>query len=132
MYSSSRLHSGDLSNVEPQFIDSNSDLESNTDEDQDESVFNGIGDVDSFEIDNEMFEPVYENANITTSEAYCAIMEFKRSCHLPFTAIDKLLQLLQLLCPADNRLPQSVYYYVQENFQKVLIHLPKESILFLL
>ena len=64
---------------------------------------------DSFEIEDGMFDPVYGNATISKCGAYCAIMEYKRSCRLPFTAIEKLLQLLQLICPADNSLPRSVY-----------------------
>ena len=32
-------------------------------------------------------------------------------CRLPFTAIAMLLQLLQLICPADNKLPRSVYVW---------------------
>ena len=39
----------------------------------------------------------------------CTIMEFKRFCRLPFSAIEKLLQLLQLLCPPNNILPQNLY-----------------------
>ena len=32
-------------------------------------------------------------------------------CRIPFTAIAALLQLLQLLCPPDNKLPRSVYVW---------------------
>ena len=39
--------------------------------------------------------------------ACIAIMEFKRTCKLPFTAIVALLQLVQLLCPVGNKLPTS-------------------------
>ena len=60
------------------------------------------------EIDESMFEPIYDVASITVCGAYCAIMEFKRVCRLPFTAIAMLLQLLQLLCPPGNKLPRSV------------------------
>ena len=36
-------------------------------------------------------------------------------CRLPFTAIAMLLQLLQLICPADNKLSQSLYIvFVEE------------------
>jgi len=62
-------------------------------------------------VDEAMFEPLYENAGITVCGAFYALMEFKRSCRLPFTAIDMLLQLLQLLCPPNNKLPQSVYKF---------------------
>lgn len=66
-------------------------------------------DDDFFEVDPKMFEPIYDNASVSKCGAYCAIMEFKHSCRLPFSCIDKLLQLLQLLCPANNSLPCSVY-----------------------
>ena len=64
---------------------------------------------DSEQIDPQMFTPIYDNASISVCGAICAIMEFKRSCRLSFSCIAKLLQLLQLLCPASNCLPQSVY-----------------------
>lgn len=60
-------------------------------------------------IDEGMFEPLYDNARVTVCGAYCALMEFKRACRLPFTTIAMLLQLLQLLCPPNNSLPQSIY-----------------------
>ena len=56
-----------------------------------------------------MFEPIYENAPISLCGAFCAIMEFKRSCNMSFSCIDRLLQLLQLFCPPSNSLPHSVY-----------------------
>ncbi len=62
-------------------------------------------------LEDSMFEPLYENANITISGAYCAIMEFKRACRLPFTTISKLLELLQLVCPPNNHLPTSVHKF---------------------
>ncbi len=48
---------------------------------------------DDIELDECLFEPIYENASITVSGAFCAIMELKRKCRLPFTTIqlaDKL------------------------------------------
>ena len=36
-----------------------------------------------------MFEPIYENAPISLCGAFCAIMEFKRSCNLSFSCIDR-------------------------------------------
>ena len=36
-------------------------------------------------------KPIYEKANITLCAANCAILEIKRSCHLPFTAIKNCL-----------------------------------------
>lgn len=60
-------------------------------------------------IDESMFQPLYQGANITICGTYCAIMEYKRACKLPFTAIEKLLELLELICPANNGLPKSLY-----------------------
>ena len=64
-----------------------------------------------------MFEPIYEGARITVCGAYCAIMEFKRVCRLHFTAIAMFLQILQLLCPAGNKLPRTVFI-LKKFFQK--------------
>ena len=69
---------------------------------------------ENMEIDENMFEPLYDGASITVCGAYCTIMEFKHVCRLPFTAIAMLLQLLQLLCPPANKLPHSIY--VQKRF----------------
>ena len=66
-------------------------------------------DSGEIEVDRDMFEPLYPGASISVCGAYCAILEFKRVCRLPFTAIAMLLRLLQLLCPPQNRLPPSVY-----------------------
>ena len=44
---------------------------------------------DEDSIDDKMFDPLNENANITLCRAYCTVMEFKRACRLPFTAIEK-------------------------------------------
>ena len=68
---------------------------------------------DELDVDSSMFQPLYENASITVCGAYCAIMEFKRACRLPFTTIAMLLNLLNLLCPPDNHLPQSLYKFKQ-------------------
>ena len=61
-------------------------------------------------IQDKMFDPIYEHADITVCGAYCVLMEFKRACRVPFTTIAKLLNLLQLLCPSNNNLPKSVYF----------------------
>lgn len=66
---------------------------------------------EELDIDKKMFEPLYKNASITVCGAYCAIMEFKRACRLPFTTIKMLLQLLQLLCPPSSALPQSMHRF---------------------
>lgn len=66
---------------------------------------------DEVDVDMKMFEPLYDGASITICGAYCALMEFKRACRLPFTTIDMLLQLLQLFCPSNNKLPRSVYKF---------------------
>ena len=57
----------------------------------------------------EFLGPLYKGAAISVCATYCAIMEFASSTLLPYSAIEKLLQLLQLLCPPDNRLPTSIY-----------------------
>ena len=49
------------------------------------------------EIEEDMFKPLYDGAGIYVCGAYCAILEFKRACRLPFTAVSMLLQLLQAL-----------------------------------
>ena len=66
---------------------------------------------DEEQLDDELLGPLYDGSKVTVLGAYCAIMEFKRACRLPFTAIAMLLQLLQLLCPSVNKLPRSVYVF---------------------
>ena len=73
----------------------NSDLDDNSEPD--------VNADESMDIDSELFEPLYEGASITACGAYCALMEFKRACKLPFPAMLMLLQLLQLLCPSGNK-----------------------------
>lgn len=73
-----------------------------------------VADMEDLDLDSSMFEPIYENANITLCGAYCAIMELKRACRLSFTAISKILDLLQLLCPPNNNLPRSVQNFFSE------------------
>ena len=81
------------------------DTESSIDDDWAEASMEG------FELNDELFEPIYENAKITLCGAYCAIMEFKRVCRLPFSSLAMLLQLLQMLCPPGNNLPRTVYAF---------------------
>jgi len=94
-------------------VHGNSDHGSSNDANSDSESDQGSSDQgqcdEDIEIDEKMFEPIYDGASITVCGAYCAIMEFKRACRLPFTAIAMLLQLLQLLCPPANKLPRSVY-----------------------
>ena len=92
---------------DPEQLNEDSDGDSESDFDADESM----------EVDFNLFEPLYDGANITVCGAYCAIMEFKRACKLPFSAILMLLQLLQLLCPPGSKLPQSIYV-LKKFFQK--------------
>ena len=92
---------------DPEQLDEDSDSDSESDFDADESM----------EVDFNLFEPLYDGANITVCGAYCAIMEFKRACKLPFSVILMLLQLLQLLCPPGSKLPQSIYI-LKKFFQK--------------
>lgn len=58
---------------------------------------------------NGFSEPLYNGANISVCATYCAIMEFSSSAHLPYSSTEKLLTLLQLLCPPDSKLPSSIY-----------------------
>ena len=61
------------------------------------------------EITDEFMGPLYEGAAISVCATYCTIMEFAISCRLPYSSIEKLLQLLRLLCPRDSKLPTSIY-----------------------
>ena len=61
------------------------------------------------ELPEEFLGLLYKGAAISMCATYCAIIEFASSALLPYSAIEKLLQLLQLLCPPDNRLPTSIY-----------------------
>jgi hypothetical protein len=79
------------------------------DEGSDDNSESDVDAHESMEVDSILFEPLYDSANITVCGAYCAIMEFKRVCKLPFSAILMLLQLLQLLCPSGSKLPRSIY-----------------------
>lgn len=60
-------------------------------------------------VTDEMFEPIYPGATLTICGAYCAIMHFKSTCRIPFTVVANLLQLLQLICPSQNKLPRTIY-----------------------
>ena len=57
----------------------------------------------------ELFEPLYDGADITICGAYCCIMQFASSNNLSFTAISELIKLLHILCPVPNKLPSSLY-----------------------
>lgn len=132
---------------EPPEIDCNSDVESyssepdqppidfdescdeSNNETENSSEFFSANNLDSDEdldTDNEMFERLYENATIRVYEIYCAIMELKRACRLSFATIAMLLNLLQLLCPQNTRLPHSLYKFKKffesfSSFHKILI-----------
>ena len=56
-----------------------------------------------------MFEPLYSDATISLCGAVCAIMHFSTSNKMSYTAISQLLKLLQVLLPAPNSLPTTVY-----------------------
>ena len=99
-----------------------STVETSSDEEGSDSSFFGAQLLDSEDLDNNngsepvnpfskfknLFDPIYKDASITLCGAFCAIMEFKRSCCLRFKTIEKLLNLLQLLCPPDNTLPKTL------------------------
>ena len=95
----------DPSDIDPEHSDSDDSSEPDVNADE------------SMDVDSDLFEPLYDGASITVCGAYCALMEFKRACKLPFSAILMLLQLLQLLCPPGNKLPRSVYV-LKKFFQK--------------
>lgn len=65
--------------------------------------------VDDNCLSEELFNPLYSGATTTRCGAYCAIMHFATQNKLPYTAIEQLLDLLQLLCPQPNVLPTSFY-----------------------
>ena len=98
---------------------SNDESDGSINEGNSDEEFSGISsnEEDNLQFDPMMFEPIYENAPILLCGAFCAIMEFKRSCNLSFSCIDRLLQLLQLFCPPSNSLPHSVYA-IREFFRK--------------
>ena len=58
----------------------------------------------------DMFEPFYHGSSVSLCGAVCAIMHFCRSNKLSYTVIADLLKLLELLCPAPNSLPKTVYH----------------------
>lgn len=65
--------------------DINSPAESLLDENTDSD--NGSEPVDPYSKFKNLFDPIYKDASVTLCGAFCAIMEFKRSRHLPFTTI---------------------------------------------
>ena len=119
LYSSEDSMDSEESDVEEiqEMLDSSED--SIDDDDNDEIDTNRKDTDDISDDDNEhdednyntnIFDPLYDGANITICGAYCAIMHFKSICKLPFSTIDQLLQLLHLLCPNGNKLPKSIYF----------------------
>lgn len=56
-----------------------------------------------------MFDPLYSGSSVTLCGAVSAIMNFCTSAKLPYNAIERLLKLLDLLCPSPNLLPKSVF-----------------------
>ena len=60
-------------------------------------------------ISKDMFEPLYLGVAITICAAYCAIMIYAINNKLSYTAIENLLKLLHLFCPALNHVPSSLY-----------------------
>jgi hypothetical protein len=100
----------DINNVNHNTMNSHSDSNSDSNFQQGLSRESDSDPViaDDITINKALFEPLYDGAGITICGAYCAIMEFKRECKLPFTTIRKLLELLKLLCPFGSSLPKSV------------------------
>ena len=75
-----------------------------------DSLLNGFQQSmdDTFET-RELFEPLYQGADITVCGAYCCIMQFATTNKLTYTAISELIKLLHLICPPQNKLPSSFY-----------------------
>ena len=55
--------------------------------------------------------PLYSDSEISISGAVCCIMKFCITYKLSYSAISKLLKLLQLLLPSPNRLPTTLYKF---------------------
>lgn len=62
---------------------------------------------------DEMLKEIYPGSSVTVLGAYCLLMAFKRLCKVPFSTMVVLLNLLQLLCPAENLLPKNKYQLVK-------------------
>ena len=75
-----------------------------------DSLLNGFQQTmdDTFET-RELFEPLYQGADITVCGAYCCIMQFATMNKLTYTAISELIKLLHLVFPPQNKLPSSFY-----------------------
>ena len=73
-----------------------------------DSLLNGFQQMmdDTFET-RELFEPLYQGADITVCGAYCCIMQFATTNKLTYTAISELVKLLHLIYPPQNKLPSS-------------------------
>ena len=60
-------------------------------------------------IPQDMLNPVYLGANLSTAAAYCSIMTYAIHHKLSYSAIEDLLNLLQHFCPSPNYLPSNLY-----------------------
>ena len=67
--------------------------------------------------DSFMSNKIYSGSQVTVLEAYCLLMELKRTCRLSFTTMVMLLSLLQILCPAGNLLPTSKHQLLKFAYQ---------------
>ena len=63
----------------PTGLESEEQASSDTEVEQDEYPLVEI-DIGSDEIEDEILKPIYEKATMSLCAAYCAILEFKRSC----------------------------------------------------
>ena len=73
------------------------------------SVSDGLPSFGQAFENKELFEPLYDGADITICGAYCCIMQFASANKLSYTAISELIKLLHVLCPVPNKLPSSFY-----------------------
>lgn len=87
----------------------------NLDTDDDNSFYisspNSPDDTEDHHVDpaDSIFNPLYSGSSVSLCGAVSAIMNFCTSAKLPYTDIERLLKLLDLLCLSPNYLPKSVF-----------------------
>ena len=57
----------------------------------------------------ESFQKIYNGSNISVCGFNCMIMKFANKHNLTYSAIDELLELLNIICPRPNEIPTSIY-----------------------
>ncbi len=61
--------------------------------------------AEGFEFNKDLFQPLCDNATISLCVAFCAILEFKRACRLPFSTIHMFFNYFSCYVP-----PITVYH----------------------